>query len=273
MATDDAGKQVRLPRAARRVVSLLPAGTETLVALGAGDRIVGRTRYDDLPEVAHLPSVGGGLDPSLEALVALQPDLVLAFETAGGSRIRARLEELGIPVFAIAPQDTTDIFRNLERLGQLVGRDAAADSIARHVRAELDAVRSSVRGRQTPTVFYVVGIDPPMTAGPQTFISQLIGVAGGRTSVPDVQALWPQISLEEIVHRQPDIVLLPVGKDSAASLARLRSEPGWRELRAVQQGRIATVPADLMNRPGPRIGEAARRLRQALHPASGATRP
>jgi iron complex transport system substrate-binding protein len=153
-----------------------------------------------------------------------------------------------------------------------VGRDGAADSIARQVRAELEAVRTSVRGQQQPTVFYVVGIDPPMTAGPQTFITQLIGVAGGRTAFPDVQALWPQISLEEILHRQPDIVLLPVGKDSAASLARLRGEPGWRELRAVREGRITTVPADLMNRPGPRIGEAARLLRDALHltlPAAG----
>ncbi|CAN5756799.1 ABC transporter substrate-binding protein [soil metagenome] len=271
-ATDDSGREVRLPRPARRVVSLLPAGTETLIALGAGARIVGRTRYDDLPEVAHLPSVGGGLDPSLEALVALQPDLVLAVETAGGSRIRGLLEELGIPVFTIAPQDTSDIFRNLQRLGHLVGRDGAADSIARQVRAELEAVRTSVRGQQQPTVFYVVGIDPPMTAGPQTFITQLIGVAGGRAAFPDVQALWPQISLEEILHRQPDIVLLPVGKDSAASLARLRGEPGWRELRAVREGRITTVPADLMNRPGPRIGEAARLLRDALHltlPAAG----
>ncbi|MDQ3309293.1 MAG: cobalamin-binding protein [Gemmatimonadota bacterium] len=272
-ATDDSGREVRLPRPARRVVSLLPAGTETLIALGAGARIVGRTRYDDLPEVAHLPSVGGGLDPSLEALVALRPDLVLAFETAGGSRIRGRLEELGIPVFTIAPQDTSDIFRNLQRLGHLVGRDGAADSIARQVRAELEAVRTSVRGQQQPTVFYVVGIDPPMTAGPQTFITQLIGVAGGRTAFPDVQALWPQISLEEILHRQPDIVLLPVGKDSAASLARLRGEPGWRELRAVREGRIAAVPADLMNRPGPRIGEATRLLRDALHPTRDAARP
>lgn len=261
-ALDDAGREVRLPRPARRVVSLLPAGTETLVALGAADRLVGRTRYDDLSDVQHLPSVGGGLDPSLEALVALRPDLVIAFETAGGSRIRARLEELGIPVFAIAPQDTADIFRNLQRLGHLVGRDAAADSLARRVRAQLASARSAVR--DSPTVFYVVGTDPPMTAGPDTFVGQLVGVAGGRHPFPEIQAHWPQISMEAVVRSDPDVILLPVGPDSAAALERLRTTPGWRELRAVRQGRVRTVPADLLNRPGPRIGEAAGVIRDAL---------
>lgn len=265
-AVDDAGRTVRLPRPARRVVSLLPAGTETLIALGAEDRLVGRTRYDDLPEVQALPSVGGGLDPSLEALVSLRPDLVVAFETEGGSPLRARLEEMGIAVFAIAPQDTADVFANVRRLGHLVGRDAAADSLARRMRAELDSVRASVRGRERPTVFYVVGTDPLMTAGPETFIAQLIGVAGGRTVFPDVRANWPQVSLEEVVRRDPDRLLLPLGRDPGEA-PRLLNGPGWRELGAVRCGRVSLVDADLLHRPGPRIGQAARMLHAAIHDA------
>lgn len=265
-ATDDAGRTVRLPQPARRVVSLLPAGTETLFALGAGDRVVGRTRYDTDPEAAHLPSVGGGLDPSLEALVALRPDLVVAWATAGGSEPRERLEELGIPVFAIATQDTADVFANIQRLGHLVGRDAAADSLARAIHAQLHTVRTSAGPGERPSVLYVASIDPPIVAGPGTFIAELIGVAGGElvNTGTSAEVYWPPLSLEALVRTQPDIIMLPVGEAPASSLERLRREPGWRDLEAVRESRVAPVPMDLMNRPGPRIGETAALMREAL---------
>ena len=230
--------------------------------------MVGRTRYDTDAAVAHLPSVGGGLDPSLEALLALRPDLVIAFETASESKLRAQLEQLGIPVYAIATQDTGDIFRNIDHLGRLTGHAAEADSLLRALRAELDAVRASVQGRPRPRVLYVVGVEPAMTAGPASYIVQLLSVAGGETVFPEPSVPWPQVSLEEVVKRQPDVVMLPHGEDPNASLERLRAAPGWRELRAVREGRVVSVPADLMNRPGPGIGEVARRMRDALHPAA-----
>jgi iron complex transport system substrate-binding protein len=265
-AVDDAGREVRLPRPAARVVSLLPAVTETLLALGAGETLVARTDYDHDPSVAHLPSVGGGLTPSLEVLAALRPDLVVAWEEAGTARVRPRLEELGISVFALRTQDTTDIFNNIRRLGHLTGRDRSADSVALRVRAGLDSVRASVAGLPEPTVLYVVGIDPPLTAGPNTFISQLIGVAGGRTVFPDLRTDWPQISLEEVVRRRPDVLILPVGADEQASLQRLRTAAGWRDLLAGGHTRVHAVPADLLNRPGTTIVESARLLRAGIHP-------
>lgn len=266
VVVDDAGRTVALSQPARRVVSLLPAGTETLIALGAGEWVVGKTRYDTHPAVADLPSVGGGLDPSLEALVALKPDLVIAFETVAGSRIRSRLEALGIPVFAMRTQDTTDVYRNFQRLGHLVGRDAVANSLAGELRSELEAVRAAVEGLDRPSVFYVVSLDPPMTAGPNTFPIQLLGVAGGETIFPGTSTLWPQISVETVVARDPDVIMLPVSDDPTLSLERLRREPGWRELRAVREGRVRVVSADLLNRPGPGMGEAAWVMAEALHP-------
>lgn len=263
--TDDAGRTVRLERPARRVVSLLPAGTEALFAIGAGAQVVGRTRYDSDPAYAHLPSVGGGLDPSIEALVSLRPDLVVVFETAGESKLRAQLERLGIPVYAMATQDTSDIFRNVAHLGRLTGHVSEADSLLARLRGELEEVRASVEGLPRPRVLYVVGVEPAMTAGPGSFIIQLLGVAGGETVFPEPSVPWPQISLEEVVKRQPDVIMLPHGEDPNASLERLRATPGWRELRAVREGQVVSVPADLMNRPGPGIGEAARRMRDALH--------
>lgn len=265
-AVDDAGRTVSLPHPARRVLSLAPSGTETLVALGATDRIVGRTRFDEAPEVAHLPSVGGGLDPSLETLLSLRPELVVAWDADKSPGLRQRLEEMGIAVFVIRTRDTGDVFRNIDRLGTLTGMDREAEALAARIRRELAEVRASVEGRERPSVFYMVWNDPPMTAGPETFIAEVIEVAGGRTVFPDLQADWPTVSLEEIVRRQPDIVVLPVGETGAHSAERLRSAPGWRELRAVREGNVAEIPADLTNRPGPHIGEAARALRDALHP-------
>ncbi|CAN5876639.1 ABC transporter substrate-binding protein [soil metagenome] len=272
-AVDDAGRTVQLPRPALRIVSLVPAATETLVALGAGERVVARTDYDEAPEVAHIPSVGGGLDPSLEALVALQPELVITWREAANPRLRPRLEELGIPVFAVSTEDTSAIFSNIERFGHLTGLDGAADSLARSIRAELEAVRASVAGLPTRSVLYVVGMEPPMIAGPGTFIVQLIGVAGGRTVFPDLRSHWPQLSLEELLRRDPEIVLLSVGEWSHDAPRRMRTAPGWQEMPAVREGRVIEVPAALVNRPGPRIGESARLLRDALHPTLHAQRP
>ena len=265
-ATDDVGRVVRLEAPASRVIALLPAATETLFALGAGDRVVGRTRYDEDPEVAHLPSVGGGLDPNLEAIVALRPDLVVAWESPTGSRVRARLEELGIPVFAVATRDTLAIYRTIEGLGRLVGRDAAADSLSGHIRAQLDSVRAEVPPGPRPSVLYVVGTDPPMIAGTDNFIAELIEVAGGEPIAisGELQGVSPQVSLEELVRLQPDVVIFPVGADPSVSLERLADATGWRDLRAVREGRAAEVPAVLVNRPGPSIGEMAKLLRRVL---------
>lgn len=259
--TDDAGRAVTLPRAARRIVSLVPSANETLVGLGAADRLVGRTDFDEGPALDSLPSVGGGLDPNLEKLAALRPDLVIGWETHK-PQLRERLAELGIPVFAVKTEDTTDVFRTIRNLGRLTGRAPTADSLAMRLRAEIEAVRASVEGLPRPSVLFVVWNDPPMTAGPGTFVMQLIGVAGGKPVFPELAELWPTVSMEQIVRRQPDVVVIPVG-ESGTPRFDARS-PGWRELKAMQ--RPVLIPAGLVNRPGPGVGETARRLRDALHP-------
>jgi iron complex transport system substrate-binding protein len=263
---DDAGRTARVAGPARRIIALVPSVTETVVALGAADRLVGRTDFDHGPAVDRLPSIGGGLDPSVETLVALRPDLVLGWETTGRPELRDRLTALGIPVFSIKTEDTTDVFRAVRNLGRLTGRAGAADSLAASLRAELAAVRASVAGASRPTVFYMAWNDPPLTAGPRTFISQVIEVAGGRNVFADATALWPTVSLEEIVRRQPEVVVVPVGEQGSKRVEELRRAAGWRELRALQGGRGVVVPAEVVNQPGPRLGEAARAMRDAIHP-------
>jgi iron complex transport system substrate-binding protein len=265
-AADHAGDTLRLPAPARRIVSLVPSVTETLIAIGAGDRLVARTDYDRGPGLDTLPSLGGGLDPSLEALVALRPDLVVGWDASGANPLRQRLAALGIPFFPVRLTDTTDVFRAFGALGALTGRAAAADSVAAEVRAEIRAVRASVAGRPPRSVFFLVSDDPPMTAGPRTFIVQLIHAAGGRSVFDDAPGDWPQVSLEELVRRQPDVVLLPAWEGSGDRARALAARPGWRELSAAREGRIRTLPADEVNRPGPGIGRTARLLRDAIHP-------
>jgi iron complex transport system substrate-binding protein len=266
---DATGRTLRLPRPPRRVVSLVPSATDIIVGLGATAQLVGRTRYDTDRAVAHLPSVGGGLDPSLETLLSLRPDVVIVWGTDGPAATRSMLEQAGVATFAARSEDTTDVFTTTARLGHLLGLDSTAVRLSERMRAELAAVRRSVAGRPSPTVFYVVATTPPTTAGPATFIGQLVEVAGGRLLFSDVAQLWPTVAIEEIVRRQPDVVVLPRGEDALGSPDALRGIAGWRELRAVREGRVVTVPAELMNRPGPRIGEAAALLRDALHPEVG----
>ena len=269
---DDTGREIILTAPAQRVVSLVPSGTDILMALGASHALVGRTDYDTASEIADLPSVGGGLDPSLERLVALNPDFVIAWAEAGPTSLRSQLEPLGVTVFGLRSQDTADVFRSIQRLGHVVGRDSAARHLAQHVRDVLSSVHASVADRRSPSVLYLVEHDPPMIAGPTTFVGQVIGIAGGTHAFPDVAALWPQVSLEEIVRRQPDVIVLPSLVSLQPFIDRLRQTPGWRDLRAVRTGRVVQIPPELLSRPGPQLAEAARLLRDRLHADVASTR-
>jgi ABC-type Fe3+-hydroxamate transport system substrate-binding protein len=263
---DDAGDTLRLAQPARRIVSLAPNATETLVAIGALPQLVGRSDYDVGLGVDSVASVGGALDPSLERLVALRPDLVIGWHSAGANPVRDRLREMGIPFLAVRTTDTTDIYRTIGVLGRVTGRDTAADSVTAAVRSQLAAVRASVAGRPPRSAFYVVGDEPLMTAGPTTFTVQLMEIAGGRTAFPDATGQPQYVSMEELVRRQPEVILLPVGQGGEARVAELAGRPGWRELNAFRAGTVHALPADLVNRMGPGIGDTARRFRDALHP-------
>lgn len=262
---DDDGRTLTLPHAARRIVSLVPSATEAIVALGAGDRLVGRTRYDRDSSVAALPVVGGGLDPNLETIVGLTPELVVTWSSDKRGDIRRRLDAARIPTLNLSLQDTTDAFRAVTLLGDALGIPARADGLLSRLRDSLAATRrlAAVEGRRR--VFYVVFNDPPMTIGPATFIAQILDLAGGENVFADAAINWPTVSLEQIVRRDPDLVVLPVGEMPARTLERLRTESGWKDLRAVRRGCVVLVEADVVNRPGPNIARAAEQLRTAIH--------
>jgi iron complex transport system substrate-binding protein len=267
---DDAGRALELSEPARRIVSLVPSVTGTIVALGAAERLVARTRYDLDPALTGLPSLGGGLDPSLEGIVDLRPDLVIAWNARDDRVLVPRLREAGIAVYAAEIQDTTGIFSTLDRIGRLLGTSAMADSVARALRDTFRAVANDVPAGARPTALYLMAEDPPRTAGPSTFIGQAIGIAGADPAFPDLADEWPTVSLEAVVAKSPDVIVLPVGPGLPGREA-LGRRAGWRDLRAVREGRVVEIEADLLARPGPDLGRAARAIREGLSAVAGAS--
>jgi iron complex transport system substrate-binding protein len=165
----------------------------------------------------------------------------------------------------VTVDDTTDAFATLDRVATLLDRRAAGEALADSLRRTWRAVAASVAGRPRPRVLHVVSVDPPMGAGPRTFIGQLIAVAGGDNVVADGSSAWPTLSLEALVADAPDVLLSGTRQSRDALLAELRTRAGWRELSAVRAGRVVVLDPDLLERPGPRLGEAALALRDALH--------
>ncbi len=261
-----AGSDTLQQRTPLRIVSLIPSATETILALGAGERLVARTDFDLDPRLAHLPSVGQGLTPSLEQLTLLQPDLVIGWPDNAARSVIGRLGEMGVAVYTPKVQTLRQVYSTTREVGELLGLSAAADSLVAAIERDLAAIQAAVEGRPRPSVFYVVWYDPPTTASTGTYIDELIAIAGGRNLFADAPGLWPQVSMEEVVRRQPDIVLLSESDANPVDLEMLRAAVGWRELRAVREGRVQTVDANLYNRPGPRVTEAARRLAKILQP-------
>jgi iron complex transport system substrate-binding protein len=262
--TDGAGRAVQLDQPARRVVSIVPALTEWVIAMGAADHLVARTDYDAHPAVSALPSVGGGLDPSVEWIAARRPDLVVAWPDAPTRSLVSRLETLGVPVYTAPVQTIEEALVAAADLGRLLDTEAAAAAAIARVRAGLDEVARAVADRPRPSVLFLIGLDPLMAAGPGTFLDELLVRAGGRNALEDLRVLWPNLSLEEVVRRAPDVVVVgSAGTRDAAAL--LRTRPGWRDVPAVRAGRVHSVDPDRINRPGPTLDRAAAELARLIH--------
>lgn len=264
---DDSGDTLVLAQPADRVVSLIPAATEILFAVGAGDRVVGRTRYGTHPEAARgVPSVGEGMRPSAEAVLSRRPDAVVVYAGRGNRGSIRRFEQLGIPVLAVAHNTIPELIANIRRLGLLTGRESAADSLARSIRERLARVAEVVRGQRPVSVYYDVWSDPPRTIGAGSYLDSLIALAGGRNVFGDQSGPSPRVGLESVAERAPDVILFPRGAGSEER-APPADRPGWESVGAVRRGAVRRVDGELLHRLGPRLGEAAAHLAATLHPS------
>ncbi|MCS6810796.1 MAG: helical backbone metal receptor [Tepidimonas sp.] len=256
---DDQGVEVRLMQPPQRIVSLLPSLSEAVCELGQCARLVGVDRYTNWPPaLAAVPRVGGGLDPNIEAIVALRPDVVLA---ATSSRAIERLRALGLPVVALEPKTHEDVQRVLLKLGQLLQVPDAARvwrAIDAAVSAAAQALPPSARGLRV----YVEVSPGPYAAGEASFIGQTLQRLGARNVVPAALGPFPKLNPEFIVRADPDVILV-----SARAAEGLAQRPGWFRLRAVQHDRVCAFDAtqsDVLVRPGPRMAEAARLMADCL---------
>lgn len=259
---DDYGNTVRLDASPRRIVSLNPATTELLFALGAGDRVVGRTQYDLWPDSARLvPSVGAGMQPNLEAVLGRQPDLVVMYASGSDRGAADRLTAAGVATAAFRMDRIADFARVTILLGRLVGDTARARAVVDSVTGTLDRVRHATRSLPRPSVFLHAWEKPLMTLGGGSFVSELVTVAGGRNIYDSLPAPSPVVTLEDVLHRNPDIVLVsPIERSSM-----LRSDR-WRALPAVRNGRVLAYDTNLVARPSVKLGEAAVSLARLFHP-------
>lgn len=240
-----------LPEAPRRIVSLVPAATQVVRTLGATDRLVARTTYDTAADLRHLPSVGGGLGPSIELLMAASPDLVIRFAAGSDPGTPRALDRAGIPHIAVRPEQVREVRDMIALLGRITGRIERADSILDHQERVLDRIRQRVRDLPARTFAFTLGGSPPWVAGPNTYVGELLELAGGRNVFADVGRPWVAVEPETFRDRDPEVVLVPEGGDL--------------DPRLVPEGRVRRVAAEVQL-PGPDLDRAALHLARALRP-------
>lgn len=259
---DALGRQVTVAAAPRRIVSLVPSVTETLFALGLGERVVGVTRFATYPpEALRKPKVGGYADPSLEAVVALRPDLVLAAADATSAAFVKRLAGLGIPVYVVYPRTLQETVRTIRRIGAVAGVPAVGDRLARKLRRAVRRLKTARPTRPPPRVLLCVMLHPLVVAGPDTLAGDLIRTAGGRNVVPPGPARYPTWGPEAVLAADPDVIVVsphPGEKNPVGFFSR------WPMLRAVRSGHVVAIDPDWLDRPGPRLERGLNALAAAL---------
>ncbi len=247
---------------ARRIVSLVPSATEMLFALGAGDRVVGVSAYDDHPpEVTRLPRVGGMVNPSFEAIVALRPDAVVGVQGPLDVAVLERLERMGIRVFFPRVESVREVLASCDTFGELVGRRSEAHTLRASLEAELARVRAAVSSRPKTRVLAVFNDRPLSVAGPASWVDEILAIAGGENVIRE-GGRYPTISVEQVITLAPDVILDMTWGDSAlaSSLARYSTVPAVRDRRVIRAG------DPMLMRPGPRLGQAVARIATMLHP-------
>ncbi|MET1231927.1 MAG: helical backbone metal receptor [Candidatus Limnocylindrales bacterium] len=264
---DDEGTSVTIKTEPLRIASLSPANTETVFALGAGDRLVGGTEFDDFPsEAAALPDLATYNGVLMEQLVAADPDLVLA----AGNDFNppadiARIRELGIPVIVLYPEDVPGVLHDIELIGAAVGRGDEAETMTSDMQARIDAISTATAAVEQPRTFYEMGAEPELY-GPadQSFVTDMITLAGGEPITTGSTTAF-SLSLERLVDEDPEVIILG-DANYGTTAEEVAARPGWDVMTAVKSGAIRPVDDIIVTRPGPRLADGLAALAHAVHP-------
>ena len=259
---DDRGQRLRLDAPVQRIVSLAPHLTELLYAAGAGPAVVGTPAFTDYPAAAQaVPVIGDAAAIDVERIVALRPDLVVAWRSGTPPQAVAELERLGLPVLVLEPDGLEGIAAEIETLGRAAGSDAVADAAAAHFRARVAALRRDYQHRRRVTLFYQVWRAPLMTVGGRQIIGEVIDLCGGANIFAHLPHLVPTVSPEAVLAADPEAIV--TGSEQPAAEA-LRVWRRWPQMRAVRQGNLLVIPPDDISRATPRLLDGAQRLCRAL---------
>jgi ABC-type Fe3+-hydroxamate transport system substrate-binding protein len=273
LVTDETGRRMAIPLNVQRVVSLAPNLTETIYALGLDAKLAGDTTYCDIPPAAkEKPHVGAPQDPSLEAIVALHPDLVLATTSINRAQTADALLKIGVPVYTSDPHTMSGMLISTATIADLLGASEQGATLVAQLQQRLDTLHVALRDRPMAHVLFVVWEDPLISIGQNTFIADALRWAGAESIIVANQN-WPQVSMEEVVRLQPDYIVLTADHLAAEThehVNNLRERPTWRELRAVELGHVV-MASDEFTRPSPGLVDAIEALAHELHPEAFST--
>ncbi len=264
---DEVGREVKVPAEVKRIVTLAPNLTETIYALGLGDRLVGDTNFCDTPPAAKLkPHVGNPQNPNLETIVALHPDLVLATTSINTLETADALKQLGIAVYTSDPQTVRGMLDSTSHVAEVIGAAQQGTELVSRMQQRLDALHARLSERPMVHVLFVVWLEPLQTIGQNTFIADALRWAGAESVLVSKQN-WPHLSLEEVVRLQPDYIVFTEdhGGGVSTELADLRARPVWRDLDAVERGHVVNVSEEVV-RPSPGLVDVIEQLAHDVHP-------
>ena len=273
---DDLGYSLTLESPPERIVSLAPSNTEILFAVGAGDKVVGVTDFCNYPhdfaawiEAGNMTSIGNYYSPSTEPIVALNPDLVIA--TTGSLEAAENLRELGYNVLVIEPKNLSFVLRDILLIGRATDNNDQAVELESEINQRIDAITTqAAQATSTPKVYHEVWNEPIMSAGPGTFIDELITIAGGQNIFNDAASSWPTVSSEAVIDKNPDVMIFPdmyMGRANFyETIESVKNRTGWDLVSAVQNDDIYEINADIISRSGPRLADALEIMAKMIHP-------
>ncbi len=267
--TDDLGHSVRFTTSPQRIISLAPALTEMLFSLGLDNRIVGVTDYCNYPAAAMTKPRVGGLNPNLEKIISLHPDLIVAVAGIYQNQSLARFEQFHVPYFTVDPSSIEKIFETIFVLGKITGMEETAAEEVGQLRHRLNAVQQKVLAESRPRLLYVVDEEPLISVGKGSYLNDLIREAGGVNITGGLEKAYPVVSIEYVIQQDPQVIILAMDADQILTDQEKQHWSRWSSLSAVRDGKIYKVNRDLLNRPGPRILDGIEELARLIHPAAG----
>jgi len=267
LLTDEMGRKVPIPYPVKRIISLAPSITEILFALGLNEEIAAVTNYCDYPKaVLNKPRIGGYINPSIEKIVSLKPDLIIATRDDNRWETNQRLSDLGFSVYLINPKSFYGVTRSIHHIGVVVGREEESKKILINMTSKKEEIAARTKSLPKPKVFFQIGYAPIMTVGKETLADDLIRLAGGRSISENESVNYPLYNIETILSKAPEIIIMSSMDSKKDYLNLIKMWQSWKDLPAVKMNAIYVVESNLVDRPTPRVVEGLEAMARMIHP-------